>query len=45
MVGERQPARSFRDLDVWRKAHEFVPGVYEPTAGFPKSETYGLSIQ
>lgn len=24
MPGERQAARTFRDLVVWRKAHEFV---------------------
>ena len=38
-------ARSFRDLLVWRKAHEFVLAVYAFTAGFPKQETYGLSLQ
>jgi four helix bundle protein len=42
----RQPAaRSFRDLLVWRKAHEFVLGVYALTTGFPRQETYGLSMQ
>ena len=38
-------ARSFRDLLVWRKAHEFVLATYAFTAGFPKHETYGLSSQ
>lgn len=42
---ERRPARSFRDLVVWRKAHEFVLAVYGFTAGLPKQETYGLSSQ
>jgi four helix bundle protein len=41
----RAAARSFRDLLVWRKAHEFVLTVYEFTAGFPKQETYGLAVQ
>ena len=41
----RMPARSFRDLEVWRKAHEFVLGVYTFSASFPKHETYALSIQ
>jgi len=41
----RAPARTFRDLSVWRKAHEFVLGVYRLTADFPKSETYALCIQ
>ncbi len=30
---------------AWRKAHEFVLGVYELTANFPKQGTYGLSSQ
>ena len=42
---DRRAARTFRDLDVWRKAHEFVLGVYALTATFPKHETYGLSLQ
>jgi len=41
----RPPAKSFEDLVVWRKAHEFVLGVYELTASFPKHETYGLCSQ
>jgi four helix bundle protein len=41
----RPAARSFRDLLVWRKAHEFVLAVYAFTPGFPKPETYGLSQQ
>jgi four helix bundle protein len=45
MPADRQPARTFRDLAVWRKAHEFVLAVYRFTAGFPKQETYGLSLQ
>jgi len=39
------PARSFRDLVVWQKAHQFVFGVYAFTAAFPRQETYGLSMQ
>src|SRR6266487_3311976 len=41
----RAAARSFRDLLVWRKAHEFVLAVYTFTAGFPRQETYGLASQ
>ena len=41
----RPAARSFRDLLVWRKAHEFVLAVYAFTAGFPKQETYGVALQ
>jgi four helix bundle protein len=39
------PARSFRDLIVWQKAHLFVLAVYGLTAGFPKQELYGLTSQ
>src|SRR5918994_4274313 len=45
MPADRQPARTFTDLAVWRKAHEFVLAVYSFTAGFPKQETYGLALQ
>ncbi len=41
----RMPARTFRDLVVWRKAHEFVLAVYRFTAGLPKQETYALCSQ
>ena len=41
----RAPARSFEDLIVWRKAHEFVLAVYGATAAFPRQETYGLVSQ
>lgn len=41
----RAPAKSFEDLIVWQKAHEFVLRVYEVTAGFPKAEVYGLTSQ
>jgi four helix bundle protein len=45
MPADRQPARTFTDLAVWRKAHEFVLAVYAFTAGFPRQETYGLALQ
>ncbi|MBD2168896.1 four helix bundle protein [Tolypothrix sp. FACHB-123] len=41
----RQPARTFQDLIVWKKAHQFVLAVYKLTSQFPKSEIYGLSSQ
>jgi four helix bundle protein len=41
----RTPAKTFRDLVVWRKAHEFVLGTYRFTAVFPRQETYGLCSQ
>jgi four helix bundle protein len=39
------PARTFRDLIVWRKAHELVLSVYRYTRKFPKEEIYGLTSQ
>jgi four helix bundle protein len=45
MTEERIPAKTFRDLILWRKAHEFVLAVYEYTASFPRQETYALCIQ
>jgi len=44
-VQRRGPARTFRDLVVWRKAHDFVLAIYRFTAGFPKQEMYGLCSQ
>jgi len=41
----RQPAKTFQDLVVWQKAHQFVLDVYRLTNGFPRSEAYGLSSQ
>jgi four helix bundle protein len=41
----RPPAKTFEDLVVWQKAHQFVLGVYRYTDGFPKSELYGLMSQ
>ena len=42
---KRIAARTFRDLVVWKKAHQFALCLYTLTADFPKHETYGLSIQ
>ncbi|MCP5112373.1 MAG: four helix bundle protein [bacterium] len=41
----REASKTFRDLIVWRKAHEFVLAVYAYTREFPKLETYGLVSQ
>ena len=45
MEDQKSTARSFRDLFVWRRAHEFVIEVYRLTSTFPKNETYGLTQQ
>jgi four helix bundle protein len=41
----RPPARSFQDLIVWQKAHQFVLSTYLFTEGFPKYELFGLWSQ
>jgi len=41
----RSPAKSFQDLVVWRKAHQFVLSVYDLTEKFPGTEVYGLTSQ
>jgi four helix bundle protein len=45
MTKERATAKTFQDLVVWQKAHQLVLAIYEFTAHFPKSETYGLALQ
>lgn len=44
-MAQRPPAKSFQDLIVWHKAHQFVLSVYRYTEGLPKSELYGLTTQ
>jgi len=43
--GQNRPARSFEDLAVWQKAHEFVLSVYAITRTFPDEEKFGLVSQ
>src|SRR6201993_818846 len=45
MSSDRSSARSFRDLRVWQKAHEFVLAVYRYSESFPEREKYGLARQ
>jgi four helix bundle protein len=40
-----EPARSFRDVLAWRRAHDFVLAAYRLSGDFPRHETYGLSSQ
>ncbi|MBM3474828.1 MAG: four helix bundle protein [Armatimonadetes bacterium] len=39
------PARSFRDVVAWQKAHELVLSAYRLTEGFPRHELFGLTGQ
>jgi four helix bundle protein len=40
-----KPAKTFRDLLVWQKAHRFVLAIYRLTKGFPADERFGLTSQ
>lgn len=37
--------KTHKDLEVWKKAIEFVTVIYEQTQSFPKEEIYGLTSQ
>ena len=41
----RVHAKSFQDLIVWQKAHQFVLAVYNYSDYFPQKEIYGLTSQ
>jgi hypothetical protein len=36
--------RTFRDLNVWRKAHNLVLEIYKITMKFPREEKYGNDL-
>jgi four helix bundle protein len=44
-TGGRTPAKSFTDLEIWQKAHQFVLDAYRFTASFPQDERFGLTSQ
>jgi len=37
--------KTFRDLQVWSKAHQLTLSIYRETAHFPKEELFGLTSQ
>ncbi|MBN3036404.1 MAG: four helix bundle protein, partial [Bacteroidales bacterium] len=37
--------KSFMELDVWKKSHQLVLGIYKATKAFPAEEIYGLTSQ
>ena len=39
------PAKTFRDLVVWQKAHALALEIYRQTRGFPREEKFGLTSQ
>lgn len=38
-------AKTFQDLEVWRKAHQLVLLTYKESKLFPKDEIYGFTSQ
>ena len=46
MLGEgRDRLKDFKELDVWRKAHEATLSLYQLTQQFPREELFGLTSQ
>ena len=41
----RQPAKSFHELEMWKKSHRFVLDAYCLSERFPRSEIYCLTAQ
>jgi four helix bundle protein len=41
----QEPAKSFKDLDVWQKSHAAVLEVYKLSRRLPKEELFGLVSQ
>ena len=37
--------KNFFDLEVWKKAHQFVIQIYKITKDFPREEQFGLTSQ
>src|SRR5215470_13014635 len=37
--------KSFRDLEVWQRAHRLVLNLYRVTGSFPKEERFGVVSQ
>jgi four helix bundle protein len=40
-----EKAKTFQDVKLWQKAHQWVLGIYKLTGTFPKTEQFGLSSQ
>ncbi len=40
-----EKAKTFQDVMLWQKAHQWVLGVYKMTKKFPKEELFGLTSQ
>ena len=40
-----ESSKSFEDVLIWQKAHQFVLDVYRLTEAFPKNELFSLTSQ
>jgi four helix bundle protein len=38
-------SRTFEDVELWKRAHTWVLGIYRFTEAFPKQEMFGLTSQ
>lgn len=45
MNQESGKIKSFTQLEVWKKGHKLVIGIYQLTQKFPKEEQFGLTNQ
>ena len=45
MQGELEKIKSYRELEVWKKAIDLAEAIYKVTNHFPKSEMYGMTSQ
>ena len=44
-VNMASPAKSFEDVEIWKRAHQFVLDTYKVSEQFPKHEIYCLTSQ
>ncbi|MBL8191591.1 MAG: four helix bundle protein, partial [Acidobacteria bacterium] len=42
---QKAKSKNFREVDVWKKAHQWVLAIYKLTECFPKHEVFGLTSQ
>lgn len=42
---DKVKAKTFQELVVWQKSHQFVLRIYEMTQSFPQNELFGLVSQ
>lgn len=42
---QKAKSKNFREVDVWKKAHQWVLEIYKLTECFPKHEVFGLTSQ